>query len=93
MTQTPYGVMLTTSWGGHLGWFEFGGDRWFVKPVSNFLNKMAREIDTTIPGVVEHPEKLPGHIAHHNGAGKDLDLAPKPEFNPVRRKLDMKLLM
>ena len=91
MTQTPYGVMLTTSWGGHLGWFEFGGDRWFVKPVANFLNKMAREIDISIPGVVEHPEKLPGRIAHHDGLGKDLDLAPKPEFNPVRRKLDMKL--
>lgn len=32
-SQTPFGVMLTTSWGGHLGWFEFGGGRWFVKPV------------------------------------------------------------
>jgi predicted alpha/beta-fold hydrolase len=37
MTQTPYGVMLTTSWGGHLGWFELGGDRWFVKPVCILL--------------------------------------------------------
>lgn len=34
VSQTPYGVMLTTSWGGHLGWFELGGGRWFVKPVS-----------------------------------------------------------
>ncbi|KAJ5203983.1 AB-hydrolase YheT [Penicillium cinerascens] len=91
MTQTPYGVMLTTSWGGHLGWFEFGGDRWFVKPVTNFLNKMAREIDTQIPGVVEHPEKLPGRIAHHAGLDKDPDVAPKPVFNPVHRRLDMKL--
>lgn len=33
ITQTPYGVMMTTSWGGHLGWFELGGSRWFVKPV------------------------------------------------------------
>lgn len=32
-SQTPFGVMLTTSWGGHLGWFELGGGRWFVKPV------------------------------------------------------------
>ena len=31
--QTPYGVMMTTSWGGHLGWFELGGGRWFVQPV------------------------------------------------------------
>lgn len=111
MTQTPYGVMVTTSWGGHLGWFEFGGSRWFVKPVScchfdsvrihtkpwlfkvtNFLNKMAREIDTQIPGVVEHPEKLPGQIASHTGLDKVPDMAPKPEFNPVGRKLDMKLV-
>lgn len=55
------------------------------------MNKMAREIDTQIPGAVEHPDKLPGQIAHHTGPNKDADLAPKPEFNPVRRKLDMKL--
>jgi hypothetical protein len=52
---------------------------------------MAQEIDTSIPGVVEHPEKLPGHIASHPGLEKDADLAPKPEFRPVNRKLDMKL--
>lgn len=90
MAQTPYGVMVTTSWGGHLGWFEFGGARWFVKPVNNFLNKMAREIDTNIPGVVENPAKLPGHIASHPGPGKDIDAASRPEFHSVLRKLDMK---
>ncbi|KAF7516171.1 hypothetical protein PCG10_002403 [Penicillium crustosum] len=91
MTQTPYGVMVTTSGGGHLGWFEFGGSRWFVKPVANFLNKMAREIDTTIPGVVEHPERLPGNIASHTGPNKKPDLAPKPEFVSMRRKLALPL--
>lgn len=29
----PYTVLCTTSSGGHLGWFELGGGRWFVKPV------------------------------------------------------------
>lgn len=57
----------------------------------NFLNKMAREIDLEIPGIVEHPEKLPAQIASHANGNKDQDVAPKPEFNPVRRKLDMKL--
>lgn len=52
---------------------------------------MAHEIDTSISGVVERPEKLPGHIASHAGLDKDADLAPKPEFRPVNRKLDMKL--
>ncbi|KAJ5902511.1 hypothetical protein N7495_003039 [Penicillium taxi] len=89
--QTPYGVMVTTSWGGHLGWFELGGARWFVKPVISFLNKMAKEIDTSIPPVVEHPDKMPGQVASHPGPGKDLDLAPKPDYHPLRRRLDLKL--
>ena len=32
--QTPYGVLCTTSLGGHLSWFELGGGRWFAKAVS-----------------------------------------------------------
>ena len=32
--QTPYAVLCTTTTGGHLSWFESGGGRWFVKPVS-----------------------------------------------------------
>lgn len=41
----PYAVLCTTSMGGHLSWFESGGGRWFVKPASNFLRKMAEEVD------------------------------------------------
>ena len=52
---------------------------------------MALEIDTNIPGIVEHPDKLPGEIASHAGTGKDTDSTPKPDFNPIHRKLDMKL--
>jgi len=52
---------------------------------------MAREIDTNIPGVVEHPERLPGNIASHDGDNKELDLAPKPEFVSMRRKLALPL--
>ncbi|KAG2418762.1 hypothetical protein HFD88_001863 [Aspergillus terreus] len=89
--QNPYGVMMTTSWGGHLGWFELGGDRWFVKPVNNFLNLMAKDIDLDTPFVVENPERLPGHIPNHADPSKEPDTAPKPDFNPIRRKLDMKL--
>jgi hypothetical protein len=32
--QTPYGVLCTTSLGGHLSWFELGGGRWFSRAVS-----------------------------------------------------------
>jgi hypothetical protein len=59
--------------------------------VTNFLNKMAREIDTSVPGVVEHPERLPGNIASHIGANKEPDTAPKPEFVSMRRKLALPL--
>ena len=31
--QTPYAVLCATSLGGHLSWFEWGGGRWFAKPV------------------------------------------------------------
>jgi predicted alpha/beta-fold hydrolase len=31
--QSPYGVLCTTSLGGHLSWFELGGGRWFSKAV------------------------------------------------------------
>jgi predicted alpha/beta-fold hydrolase len=35
--QNPYTVLVTTSLGGHLSWFEGGGegDRWHAKPVSS----------------------------------------------------------
>lgn len=59
--------------------------------MANFFNKMAREIDTSIPGVVEHPEKLPGNIAYHDDANKKPDLAPKPEYVSMRRKLALPL--
>ncbi|KAH8600935.1 Alpha/Beta hydrolase protein [Bisporella sp. PMI_857] len=47
--QTPYAVLCTTSMGGHLSWFEVGGHRWHARPATNFLNKMAFEVDHAIP--------------------------------------------
>lgn len=35
--QNPYVVMCVTARGGHLGWFELGGQRWHAKPVSRFV--------------------------------------------------------
>ena len=35
--QNPFVVLCTTKIGGHLGWFEIGGGRWYVKPVSRAL--------------------------------------------------------
>jgi uncharacterized protein len=47
---TPYVVLCTTSLGGHLGWFESGGGRWFVKPVS-YLAMHARFLQCLVTTV------------------------------------------
>ncbi|KAL4988998.1 Alpha/Beta hydrolase protein [Aspergillus falconensis] len=91
IAQTPYGVMMTTSWGGHLGWFEFGGGRWFVKPVTNFLNMMAHEIDLNTPPAVEKPEAVPGRTSSAPQANAAVE--PKPAaFSPMRRKLSLPII-
>ncbi len=33
--QAPYAVLCMTKLGGHLGWFESGGGRWFAKAVGS----------------------------------------------------------
>ncbi|KAK4191645.1 Alpha/Beta hydrolase protein [Podospora australis] len=69
----PYTVLCTTSLGGHLSWFEIGGGRWHAKPICNFLNKLASEIDL---GAITPNEKIPT---------KSLQF--KSEFQPTRRKM------
>lgn len=56
----------------------------------NFLNKMAKEIDLESRFVVENPDKVHGNIAHHDPS-KDPDTPPKPQYEPMRRKMNMKL--
>ncbi|KAI1910211.1 hypothetical protein LOZ53_003278 [Ophidiomyces ophidiicola] len=85
--QTPYGVMCTTTWGGHLSWFESDGSRWFTKPVTGFLNKMATEIDLDLPVRVESglsSQQVPVTLA------PKVD-GPIPNFQPMRRKCKMPL--
>ncbi|KAF9434208.1 hypothetical protein BGZ76_008377 [Entomortierella beljakovae] len=38
ITKNPYGLLATTSRGGHLGWFQgfFSQDRWSTKPLEEF---------------------------------------------------------
>jgi uncharacterized protein len=47
MEQNPYGVLCTTSLGGHLSWFEIGGGRWFARVVSSPLPLQQRNIIMT----------------------------------------------
>jgi predicted alpha/beta-fold hydrolase len=37
--KNPNTIMITTSLGGHLCWFEMGGTRWHPKPVS-FIERL-----------------------------------------------------
>ncbi|KAI2623439.1 carboxylesterase-like protein [Xylaria nigripes] len=78
--KSPYTVLCTTSLGGHIGWFEIGGGRWHAKPICNFLNHMAFEIDhSSIDDI-----KTNGKVAYGTATSAG-------EFNPVRRRLRMDL--
>ncbi|KAK0619332.1 Alpha/Beta hydrolase protein [Immersiella caudata] len=71
----PYTVLCASSLGGHLSWFEIGGGRWHARPICNFLNYMASEIDLdSIKPMVN---------------GKEANTELKTHFDPVRRKLQI----
>ncbi|KAI4141690.1 MAG: hypothetical protein LQ340_007568 [Diploschistes diacapsis] len=79
-TSNPYAVLLTTTMGGHLSWFEWGGDRWFAKPASRFLMRMAEELEVEKPD--EPTDKGP--------SADDLKIeANPPPFLPMRRHMQM----
>ncbi|KAF4977640.1 hypothetical protein FZEAL_5862 [Fusarium zealandicum] len=70
--QNPNTILLTTSLGGHLCWFETGGGRWFPKPVANFLNHLAFKTD--LDSLTAHQES---DSDSNNGLG----------YSPMRRKM------
>ena len=49
----PWRFMAATSGGGHIGWFEWNGQRWFPKPVTAFFKNMADQVVG-----VEEPENV-----------------------------------
>ncbi|KAK7888145.1 hypothetical protein LTR67_009022 [Exophiala xenobiotica] len=74
--QTPYGVLCTTTTGGHLSWFELGGKRWFARVT------MAREIDLdAISQTDADGSQLEGRISREQ---RD---PLTPVFEPMRRKM------
>jgi predicted alpha/beta-fold hydrolase len=42
--KNPYIVMCATDIGGHIGYFELGGDRWFTKAVSHLIDMLAHHL-------------------------------------------------
>ncbi|KJZ75012.1 hypothetical protein HIM_05498 [Hirsutella minnesotensis 3608] len=65
--ENPSTVLVTTSLGGHLCWFESGGGRWYPRPVCNFLNHMAFNVDLDSVKPLSDPpqlEKKPGNATY-----------------------------
>jgi predicted alpha/beta-fold hydrolase len=52
----PYWTMVATANGGHLGWYEYGGNRWSSKTVSLMLMLNHAEADT--PKIVSFLRKF-----------------------------------
>ncbi|RVX69431.1 hypothetical protein B0A52_06494 [Exophiala mesophila] len=80
---TPYGVLCTTATGGHLGWFELGGGRWFAKVTTAYFQRLANDVDLesfTTPAGFEELD-VQGVISREGR--KPL----KPVFEPLRRKM------
>ncbi|CAF9915577.1 MAG: hypothetical protein ALECFALPRED_010249 [Alectoria fallacina] len=78
--QSPFGVLCTTSLGGHLSWFERGGGRWFTKPASQFLIQFFENVDL---------EKLEKTLKATARNGTSVDAKAPSSFNPMRRKLQI----
>ncbi|KAI8181484.1 putative esterase [Colletotrichum sp. SAR 10_86] len=69
--KNPYTVLCTTSLGGHLCWFEPGGGRWHAKPVTNFFNHMAFNVDhNALPPKTNEIPVTNGSAEYHFDAAK-----------------------
>lgn len=75
--HNPYTVLCMTSLGGHLSWFEPGGGRWHAKPVSQFLHKMAVEIDL---------DAIPRDLHDVNAKQRK-----GVNYSPLRRRMEINL--
>jgi len=77
--HTKYAVMVATSGGGHLSWFEIGGGRWFARAASAWLNKMAKEADFDALRAARETRAVENGDARVGRA--------QTEWNAVQRKL------
>lgn len=58
--QNPYALLITTTIGGHLGWFNVTGRRWYPNPLARLFQQMDAHTWTekSVP-----PEDLPGDLS------------------------------
>ncbi|CAH2352677.1 monoacylglycerol lipase [[Candida] railenensis] len=53
--DNPYTFLVTSTIGGHLGWFKFGGERWYPKPISKIFHDIFNNWKVNKP----QPDTLP----------------------------------
>lgn len=41
----PYITLITTTFGGHLGWFKWNNERWYAEPLSRFFYEFNKNLD------------------------------------------------
>lgn len=87
--------MCSTSLGGHLSWFEWGGNRWFAKPVCQPIFSSLLTACADIVQVVNFLNKMAREVDMKNSkaAAPSLDektksssYRPPFDFRPLQRK-------
>lgn len=65
----PWTFMAATNGGGHIGWFELNGGRWFPKPIMAFFKKWVDEavVGVELPDEVEGKEEEDDTVIVENG--------------------------
>ncbi|KAF2432224.1 AB-hydrolase YheT [Tothia fuscella] len=71
-------VLCSTTLGGHLSWFEIGGERWFSRVAEGFLRKMTTEVDL---------DALKNSRTSGTQEGSVLHAKKKPVYHGVAKKL------
>jgi len=46
IAENEYAILAYTHRGGHLGWFEWGGKRWFVSAVGDLFDLVEKAISS-----------------------------------------------
>ncbi|QDS77044.1 hypothetical protein FKW77_006745 [Venturia effusa] len=80
-----YVVLCSTDLGGHLAWFEPGGERWFSKAAVSWLQKMATQVDLA----ALRAERATSAVGIQNGSNSSgvPNHRKMPVYNGVTRKL------
>ncbi|KAM6484821.1 hypothetical protein HDV62DRAFT_404604 [Trichoderma sp. SZMC 28011] len=63
----PNVVLVVTSFGGHLGWFQQDGSRWFIQAIYNTLQQFWEKVDYHRP-VKEPNAHNTSELKHSEGA-------------------------